>query len=195
MKRIATLIVLLSIVLVSRSQNITQHVQHYNIWNDNDSCSIETSVTYNILNNTMDTLLIMFTEDNVSKMSLDKALRRKIFHRYGDFAISTFIFDNIINTSTYTEFPHFFIKSIPPNNNFSISIIATNQAVQNIYTCFIEHLILCNLKQIKEIIKNNRFMSTIKDHKLEYPYSTINIKWENLYELQNENGILTSNTR
>lgn len=108
-----------------KGQAVSKSVESYYSTNDNKTDTVCT-VRYSICNNTRQKIVVMFTDDNVTSLPMQKILHRKCYKRYGDFCIAMFVGDNVQNWSKYINVPEFFIKFIEPEQHFDISVHMTN---------------------------------------------------------------------
>jgi hypothetical protein len=161
------------------SQGLSVEVQHYYV-PPVDKTKLDTVcvLIYQLKNESSTSQVVMFTEDNVYSMPLKKIIKRKLYRRCRDFSLSQFVWDpNIVNHSEYVHVPDFFVKFLPPDESFNITLLLQNEDFDLVNSLFQNHVIVCNLEDIDNHEMFYGFKDSINYFNLEYPYSSITILW------------------
>lgn len=178
MKHLIIFALLILQTCICIGQDMVFHKEYYHIVKE--LCDVDSVcvIKYVIENKTDETKVLLFTEDNVNEMPMDMLIRRKFFRRYGEFNLTCWIWENIVNESKYINFPGFFVKLIEPNKCFEIALFIKNEKDEIVDCYFRKHTLLCRVGEIDNEKMFSGFVWGLKNHKAEYPYSSITINWE-----------------
>ena len=173
------IIILIAIFMPSSlySQIISMGKQNYYVWNDKMEIETICNLIYKVKNVSSKTQVVMFTEDDVSSLPLNKLIKRKIHRKYGDFSISHFIWDNIENHSEAPLVPECFIKILAPNESIDITLLLQNKDDRFVDSQFRNHILVCNIEDIDKEDMFYGFKAAVVEHHLEYPCSSITMLW------------------
>ena len=174
------LLILLFITLSGYGQDICMEVQNYYILDKEMKPDHFCSLVYKIHNVSTDSIVIMFTEDDVTSIPLKRLIYRKMFRRYGDFTLSQFIWDNVKNHSDYAFIPDLFIKILPPNTSFNMVVSLFNKNYNLVDSIFRNHILSCSLGEIDCNEHFRGFKNAVYRNHLEYSFSSITLLWEHI---------------
>ena len=178
MKRIIALLVLSALTCLSYGQKMTMQSQSYFIYNESKEIDTVTCLVYIIENKSLSSKIIMFTEDNICDMSMEKLITKKCFRRYGDFSLSSWASENIINMSKHVLIPDYFVKIIKPAEVFTITVLIRNRDEKLIDSLFRNHILVCTVNQIEKVV--NGLLSGLEYNHADYPYSSLTITWDQI---------------
>ena len=150
----------------------------------NNKMEIDTicNLIYKVKNESLNSLVVMFTEDDVSSLPLKMLIKRKILRKYGDFSISQFIWDNIDSQVESPLVPDFFVKILAPSESIDIILLLQNEDDCVVQSLFKNHLLICNMENIDNRGMFYGFKDAVDDHHLEYPTSSITMLWSRFYD-------------
>lgn len=172
--------VFIILLLISSSifgQDISLTKQFYYVSNDNLELDTICCLEYCIKNESSTSKVIMFTEDDVNRMSLKRLIKSKFYRRYGDFYMSQLVWDNVINYSCYVNIPEFFVKTLPAGKSFDITLMLQNENDCVVDSVFRRHVLVCNLEDIDNKEMFCGFKESVDEQHLEYPYKSITLLW------------------
>lgn len=144
------------------SSHIGQHKLH-------NSCK------YTIFNNDTCSVVIMFTEDDITTKPFDVILKRKLFRSYGCMRLSMFAWEpNMIIEDCRVTVPELLVKLISPGESFNIIIEGVDSSSLKLLDSFKNHLIICPEKEFEDSkygLKN--FITGVRSHNYLYQPSYV----------------------
>lgn len=158
-------------------QNISFVKQSYIIRKDNMGIDTICNLIYKVRNASSNSLVVMFTEDDINSLPLNKLIKRKMYRRYGDFSLSQFVWDNIENHCVNPIIPDFFIKILSPNESFDIILLLQNEDDNVVDSYFRNHILICNIEDIDNKEMFYGFKNSVIYHNLKYSYFSITLLW------------------
>lgn len=176
MKRILVLFVFFGYFLLTYSLEYHEqvyYVAHGTLDRDTIRC-----VSFDVVNSNMEPIVILFTEDDLEKMNFEEVLNRKCYRRYGDFSLSCWAYDNVINCGEPYSFvfPQAFIKIVYPMKRFKFTIISSNIPFEKIKSCVSRHMIVCKELDINKYISS--FITSVEENKVTCMYDSLVVEWE-----------------
>ena len=109
---------------------------------------------------------------------MEKLITKKCFRRYGDFSLSSWASENIINMSKHVLIPDYFVKIIKPAEVFTITVLIRNRDEKLIDSLFRNHILVCTVNQIEKVV--NGLLSGLEYNHADYPYSSLTITWDQI---------------
>lgn len=183
--------IILILILFSSSlhgQNISMSKQNYLVCNDKMDLDTICNLIYKIKNESSNFLVVMFTEDDISSLPLNKLIWRKIYRRYGDFSISQFVSDNVESQLEAPLVPDCFIKILVPNESIDIILLLQNEDDQLVDSQFRNHILVSKLEEIDNEHILHGFKKAVNEHNLLYSAPSITMLWSQFaYWLQMRN--------
>ncbi len=151
--------------------------QSYHVWNDYKGLDTDSicNLIYQVKNESSNSQVVMFTEDDVNSLPLDKLIFRKICQKIGDVSLSLFIWDDVAVDYRTPHVPDLFVKILPPNESFDIIFLLQDEDDSVVDSLFRHHLLLCSLEDVEKVTGN--FEDALKYHHLLYPASSIALLW------------------
>lgn len=134
------------------------------------------SYYHTVENKTEHNLVIFFIEEENDTLPQVKLLRRKLLHRYKDFAFSVIVWDNISfeksNNAAVT--PDLFVKILKPGEKFELVVPFANNGEEQIASEVSRHLLVCSetLFSNDEIGMPN-FIEVIQYYGIDYDNSKV----------------------
>ena len=174
-------VILLSLSSSLFGQDISVETQKYyvlaNEWESDSVCNL----VYTVKNVSSTPQVVLLTEDDVNIMPLKALIKRKLIRRYGDFSIAFFLWDgNVENLSAHVLVPEYFIKILPPDESFNITLTLQNEDDHMVDSLFQSHVLICNLEDIESQEMFQGFTDAMNYHHLVYPYSSITLSWNQI---------------
>ena len=174
------IIIILTFISISFSlygQSISMGKQKYYVWNDRMDIDTICNLIYKVKNVSSNLLVVMFTEDDIRSMPLNKLIKRKMYQRYGDFSFSQFVWDNIENHSEAPLVPDCFIKILAPNESIDITLLLQNEDDSFVDSQFRNHILVFNIEDIDNKDMFYGFKDAVNEHHLAYSSSSITMLW------------------
>ena len=128
---------------------------------------------YSVFNNTEEPLVIMFSQYDICSDSLDRIIFKRLFSRYGDFALYNLVCEDMIISEWTPRMPENFIKLIAPSENFEIAITDKHNNQQEMDSLLKHHLLICGPAQLDRI--DSSFINNLRLKNLSYPNPSISI--------------------
>ena len=176
-KYIITILTFISISSSLYGQNISMWKQKYYVWNDKMDIDTICNLIYKVKNVSSNLLVVMFTEDDIRSLPLNKLIKRKMYQRYGDFSLSQFVWDNIENHSEAPLVPDCFIKVLALNESIDITLLLQNEDDRFVDSQFRNHILVFNIEDIDNKDMFYGFKDAVNEHHLAYSSSSITMLW------------------
>lgn len=174
------IIIILTFISISSSlngQSISLGKEKYYVWNDKMDIDTICNLIYKVKNVSSNLLVVMFTEDDIRSMPLNKLIMRKMYQRYGDFSFSQFVWDNIENHSEAPLVPDCFLKILDPNESIDITLLLQNENDSFVDSQFRNHILVFNIEDIDNKDMFYGFKDAVNEHHLAYSSSSIAMLW------------------
>lgn len=193
MKKTIFLLLLSTLASLSYGQIIAMQSQSYVVHNESGETDTITCLVYKIENKSSSPQVIMFTEDNICEMSMEKLITKKCFRRYGDFSLSSWAWENIINMSKHVLIPDCFVKIVKPAEEFTITVLIKNRDENLIDSMFRNHLLVCTASQIEKVVSG--LLRGLEYNHVDYPYSSLTITWDQLKRLNQQESEISGDSK
>lgn len=188
-------VIFITLSTILYGQDINVAIQKYYVLENYAVEDKRCCLVYQVRNVSATSQVVMFTEDDVNSMPLEKLIKRKLLRRYGDFYLAFFIWDpNTENDSEYVLVPEYFVKMIEPGESFCITLFLQNEDDHLVDSLFRRHLLICNLEDIEGSEMFHGFKHAIDVFHLEFPYPSITLLWNDFTPWLQRQGSSTPKT-
>ena len=172
------LFILMVITSSLHAQTISMEKQSYYVMGHSMEVDTVCSLTYHIKNESSNSQVIMFSHDDINSLPMERLIKKKMYRRCGDYSLSLFVFDpNIVNESNEATVPDFFVKILPPEDSFNITLLFQNENSCIVEPLFRNHILVCQLEDVDCKGMFYGFKNAVDDHHLEFQGSSITLLW------------------
>lgn len=181
-RQIACFIVVLVLPILGYCQKIEKECQNYYLVCDRHKAVdiLKCSNKYIITNDQKTTCVLMFTNDDITQISAEKAIARSCFGRYLDFSLSDLACESTMVVESFIPiFPYCFIKILEPNESFEMIINAKAEEVDDVNRYMNNHLLFCTSELVCKSVSSD-FIRGVKNRSIGYPPNFISLEWNDI---------------